>query len=528
MKFLFLFLLPCLVFGGELPKPDATLQIPMRDGTRLAADLYYPPAASKPLPCILMRSPSGRQSPYALMFLPLLEQGYAVVIQETRSSKDKKGKTLPYLSDGWGDQQDGYDTVKYLTNSPYTNGKIGTVGPSAMGITQLLMAPTNPPGLTAQYVSFATSDLFHHCLFEGGELCKDQVESWLTLYAWDPEVYRQVYTQNKYNSYWEHFNVLSQAPKVKTPILHIGGWYDLFLKGALEGYEVLQKEGGEGARGAQKLVVGPWSHLWPHVTTLGEFEYPPEAHAPPYDFSPASWFAKHLKEESTSDFPNVLYYVMGPFDGSSSSGNVWKTASQWPIPSQQTALYLQEAALSYEPSNVESSRSFIYDPENPVPTTGGRNLFLPSGPFDQREIEAREDVLVFTTELLEKDIEITGALKAILFIDTDQEDTSFSVRLTDVYPDGKSLLIADGINRVSESSNRNEIHIDLSSTSIVFAKGHKIRVAVASSNYPKYEKNLNSVKRIFESPAPSIAKNTVLSGPKTPSRIILPVISTNE
>ncbi len=525
----FLLLLFPFFLTAELPKPDATIFIPMRDGSKLATDFYFPCKETQKLPCLLVRSPAGRNNPYALMFVPLLKEGYTIAIQETRSVKDPEGKTLPYSSDGWGEEQDGYDTLHYLEKSPYTNGKIGTIGASAMGITQLLMAPTNPPGLQAQYISFATSDLYNQAMYEGGELCKDQVEKWLALYANHPDVYRTIYTQPQYSPYWDSYNVLTQCSNCKTPAMHVGGWYDVFLRGTLTAYTALQNDGGEGAKGKQKLVIGPWSHLWPYIRTLGEYEYPQAALQPTFNFSPEKWFASHLKGEPL-DLPNVVYYVMGPFDGEASSGNVWKSADQWPIPHKKKALYLsQEKALVGE-NPSKDDLSFNYDPENPIPTTGGRNLFLPAGPIDQRAIESRSDVLVFTTDPLTEDLEITGQIQAFLHAATDAEDTAFSVRLTDVYPDGKSLLVADGITRLSHvipataaKNEPQEVAVDLASTSLVFAKGHRIRVIISSSNYPRFEKNFNSFKRAHENPEHIIAKNTIFTGSDTPSRIVLPV-----
>lgn len=531
MLYFLLILFPFLL-TAELPKPDATIFIPMRDGSKLATDFYFPCKEKGKLPCLLIRSPAGRSNPYALMFVPLLKEGYTIAIQETRSVQDPEGRTLPYSSDGWGEKQDGYDTLKFLEKSPYTNGKIGTIGASAMGITQLLMAPTNPPGLEAQYISFATSDLFNQAMYEGGELCKDQVEKWLALYAKHPDVYRTIYTQPHYSPYWDNYNMLTQVGNCQTPAMHVGGWYDVFLRGTLTAYTKLQNEGGEGAKGQQKLVIGPWSHLWPYIRQLGEYEYPEAALKPPFDFSPEKWFATYLKGEPL-DLPNVVYYVMGPFNGDASSGNVWKSASEWPVPYESKPFYLSTGnALVGEHPVASQDISYNYDPENPVPTAGGRNLFLPAGPIDQKEIEERADVLVFTTDALEEDLEITGNLQAVLFATTDAEDTAFSVRLTDVYPDGRSLLIADGITRFSHAlpagtkaskMTPQEITIDLASTSLVFAKGHKIRVAISSSNYPRFEKNFNSFKRAHENPEPIIAKNTIFTGKDTPSRIVLPV-----
>lgn len=528
--FLWLFSFICLL-ATELP-PSIPLKIPMRDGVSLTADLYLPTGNEKNLPCVLIRSPAGRQNPYALLHLSLLKEGYAVAIQETRSALDLEGKTLPYESDGWGELQDGYDTVSYLSKCPYTNGKIATVGSSALGITQLLLAPTCPKGLKAQYISFATSDLFNHGLYQGGELHKHQVEGWLSLYAKDPSVYKTIYTQPIYNAFWEKFNMLPLAGQCEVPAMHLGGWYDTFLSGTLSAFVAMQNQGGQGAKGHQKLVIGPWIHLWPLVTDFGDFSYPQTASQPPFDFSTARWFKEHFKQDpDLKNWPNVLYYVMGPFDGSTSSGNVWKTAESWPIPTETTFFYLTHSGHLSEKLPTSGKTTFSSDPSNPVPTLGGRNLFLPSGPTDQSLLLERNDVLKFSTDPLLEDLEVTGHLKATLYVNTDKEDTSFALRLVDIYQDGKHILIADGISRLSSSLKLREnkaspiaLDIDLIATSIVFAKGHRIGVLISGSNYPKFEKNFNTLKRAHENPIPEIANNQIFTGSPFASKIELPVV----
>lgn len=519
----------CL-FADELsPIP---LQIPMRDGKILTADLYLPNKDLKNLPCVLIRSPAGKQNPYALIHLPLLKEGYALVIQETRSSADKEGKTLPYESDGWGELQDGVDTLDFLVKSPYTNGQIVTVGASALGITQLLLSPTSPKGLKAQYIAFATSDLFNHGLYQGGDLHKHQVEGWLSLYAKDPSVYKTIYTQPFYNSFWEKFNMLPLAERCTTPTMHLGGWYDTFLKGTLEAFTELQNKGGQGAKNNQRLVIGPWTHLWPLVTDFGDFQYPAAANDPPFDFSPAKWFSRQLGGENSEYWPNVLYFVMGPFDGTASSGNIWKTASSWPIPSDSTSFYLSPDGKLVTDFTQEGKAFFRSDPNDPVPTLGGRNLFLPSGPIDQSPLLKRHDLLIFSSEPLLEDLEVTGNLTATLFVNTDREDSSFALRLIDIYPDGRHILIAEGITRFSSALKKDPLllegatplAIDLLATSFVFAKDHRIGLIVAGSNYPKFEKNFNTLKRAHENPTPEIAKNTVFMGKSFPSHIQLPLV----
>jgi hypothetical protein len=512
-----------------------TLQIPMRDGTELPTDIYLPEENAKNLPCILIRSPAGLKAATALSPTHLTKDGYVIAVQATRSALDLEGKTIPYRTDGWHEQQDGYDTVEWLAKHPYTNGKIGTLGSSALGITQLLMAPANPPSLKCQYIGVAAPSLYHYAIFPNGKLLKHQVESWLGYYAKDPGVCHYVVNQPMYNEFWEEFDSLKVVNRVNTPAIHQGGWYDIFIQGTIDAFVARQEHGGPGANGHQKLLIGPWMHFWPQVTKLGDFSVPEHALKSPIDLSPLSWFNHYLKGDANGieKQPAVTYYVMGPFDGSPSSGNVWRTADSWPIPSEETPFYLTaNGGLVAKNEAVETTATYTHDPAKPVPTMGGLNLFLASGPVDQRPIETRDDVLVFTSEPLSEDLEITGRLKAICYITSDVPDTDIAVRLCDVYPDGKSILIADGIYRTGLTEHDQNVPlkavIDLWSTSLVFAKGHKIRVSLSGSNFPRYELNYHRELGCTDTSTQHIARNHIHFGGNTPTHLVLPVIKKGE
>lgn len=536
--YLFFFTFIFRLIAAEELKPDVTLKIPMRDGVGLPTDLYLPSPDARGLPCILLRSPAGRTG-FFQDFAQLAKAGYVVAIQETRSSIDPEGKTFPFIGDGWGKVEDGYDTVEWLARSPYTNGKIGTWGASALGITQLLMAPTQPPHLKCQYILVAAASIYHHALFPGGQLLKHQVESWLGHYARDSGVQSYVCQRPFYNDFWQQLNSLEHVHRVQVPGMHVGGWYDTFLQGTLASFTARQYQGGEGARGHQKLVIGPWTHFWPMSHHFGDFEMPKAGMNPPLDISPKSWFDFYLKgiSNEVEKLPPVIYYVMGPFDGTSSKGHVWRTSHEWPVPATQTAFYLApNSRLQKTPLTEERLASYRYDPNQPIPTIGGRNLFLESGPKDQRSIENRSDLLVFTSDRLEEDVEVTGPLSAILFFSSDQPDTDIVVRLCDVYPDGRSILISEGGYRLGvmclsneEKSKYNpntilEAKIDLWATSLVFAKGHAIRVSISSSNYPRYEKNMNIGLLEANTGKYQVAHNKFYMGKKHPSRLILPIV----
>lgn len=522
--FIVLFQSFSVVWAEEgFPKPDTTIMLPMRDGTKLPTDLYLPAADDEKFPCLLIRSPTGRNTSSIQASISLAKFGYAIAVQETRSSLDRDGKTLPYYSDGWGEEKDGYDTVEWLANSQFTNGKIGTIGNSALGITQLMLAPSAPPSLKAQYIVVAPASLYHHAIYPGGQVCKNQVEGWLGLHAKDPSVMSFLRNQPTYNSFWMNFDTVPVASSIKVPAIIMGGWYDTFIQGTIDSFLARQNHGGVGAKGRQKLIIGPWFHMWPSTMKLGDFEVPLAGRTPPVDISPKRWFDFYLKgvQNGTDDIPAVMYYVMGPFDGTSSSGNVWRQTDVWPVPAKLTSYYLAASQkLTTEWIGLDKAHTFdyAYNASDPVPTIGGSNLFLESGPKDQSSIEKRADVLVFTSEPLKHDLEVTGKLLAKLYVSSDLSQVDVAVRLTDVYPDGRSILLTDGLRHSSIEANAKpqEIEVDLLSTSVVFAKGHCIRISVSASNYPRFDK-------------PEVADGKIIkcqlhTGGACRSQLLLPVV----
>lgn len=490
-----------------------TVYIPMRDGVELSTQLYVPKNSDELFPCILIRTPGPSKDRKA--YARLAEMGYVIAVQSLRSHHLPDDHPEPYFSDGWGELQDGYDTIEWLGESEYTNGKIGTFGASANGITQLLLAPTRPKHLKCQFIQVATPTLYQHAAYVGGKLCKHQVENWFAKVA--PKAYENILKNTKYSTYWERIDVGKKAEYVQTPAIHIGGWYDIFSQGTIDSFNAWQNQGDLGARGQQKLVMGPWTHWGSNQPKFGEYTFPDAALEFQEQELIKNWFDYHLKDMKTalSDTPAVLYYTMGPLDDSPSKGNKWKSADSWPPPASSTPHYLNKSHSLTTQTPIFSSRkySFQYDPKNPVPTIGGRNLYLESGPFDQSKNELREDVLSFTTSPLEKDTEVTGRILARIYLSSSAKETDLALTLTDVYPDGKSVLISEGIQHVKfDQQEIARVEVDLWSTSLVFAKDHKIRLSIASSNYPHFEIN------------PHSAKNVIHVGSKYPSQIILPIV----
>jgi putative CocE/NonD family hydrolase len=328
-------------------------------------------------------------------------------------------------------------------------------------------------------------------------------------------------------------NPETQASRVRAPGVFLGGWYDIFLQGTINSFLTINEHGGEGARGQCRLVLGPFGH-----GNMTELKYPLNSGKGPACRNDVSWFDYVLKGKN-NDMANekpVHYYVMGDPTDKSAPGNYWRSADHWPPPATATSFYLQpdgKLVADTKPTG-DGSKAYKYDPSKPVPTVGGAELGADIGPKDQRKVESRDDVLVFTTDELKEPIEVTGRITAQLFISSDCPDTDFTVKLTDVYPDERSMLVTDGILRTRfresfqeekflEAGRVYDIPIDLWSTSLIFNKGHKIRVAVSSSNSPRFDPNPNTGHGFRADKETRVATNTVYFSDKYASRIVLPI-----
>jgi putative CocE/NonD family hydrolase len=381
----------------------------------------------------------------------------------------------------------------------------------------------------------ASSDLYSQAAFPGGAFRKSMVEGWLGEHA-TQEVLEDWKAYPTYGERWEQFNSEIRVYGMKYPGFHLGGWYDIFSQGTINAFIERQHNGGPGSAGNQKLVMGPWIHAGFFIRRQGELVYPPRSLYILRYFSDAKVFFDYwLKEidNGLMDRPAVTYYVMGDVDDLRAPGNEWREADDWPVPHINLTLFLSSEGLSTEPGS-DSSHGYSYDPDDPVPTVGGANLVLKAGSMDQRSVEERDDVLVFTTEPLEVPVEVTGRIYVKLYASSSCRDTDFMAKLTDVYPDGRSMLVLDGaVQARYRESNEYEVlmepgtvyefTIDLWSTSIVFNRGHRIRLAITSSNYPRFEKNPNTGAPFAEGNETLVADNIIYIGASHPSGIVLPL-----
>ncbi len=508
-----------------------TYMVPMRDGVKLATTVALP-EGDGPWPAVLTRTPYGRMR-FMKDAPAMVRNGYARVAQDLRGRFESEGTDTVFLSDGWGEQQDGYDTIQWIAEQPWCDGNVGMIGGSAMGITQYLAAGSVPPALKACHATVATASMYHYAAYQGGAFRKALVENWMRGQKFSDEAFEKVVGHPVYDDLWAATDLVARAPQVTVPMVHIGGWYDVFAQGTLDAFDALQHRGGEGAKGNQILMFGPWVH---GTRPGGNLKFPLNALRKPVGRLMVDWFGNLLsgrKPESLSK-PPVHYYVMGACEEPGAPGNEWRNVADWPVPAKQTALYLHESgeASFSAPDSADASKRFEYDPADPVPTVGGCNLTIPSGPADQQVVERRDDVLVFTTAPLEEPLEVTGQIFAKLWVSSDCPDTDFTAKLTDVYPDGRSMLICDGILRMRfrnsfeaeemmEPGEVYEAQVDLWSTSIIFNKGHRIRVAISSSNAPRFDPNPNTGAGFRENDDTRIATNTVYLSKKRPSQVLL-------
>lgn len=563
---------------------ETDIAAPMRDGTQLYADIYRPADATEPLPAILMRTPYDKRisvSSYAPAAW-FAQHGYVVVLQDTRGRWRSEGDFYPFQYE----EQDGYDSVEWVSGLPYVNGKVGMFGISYVGATQLLAAVSRPPHLRCIVPCMTGSDYYKGWTYRGGALLLAFVESWaiqlsqnvahrkkldhlewtlrqdfLQTPAWNrflplkdfpplkkPELtpfFFDWITHFTYDEYWKRWSIERRHHQIAVPAMHIGGWYDVFLDGTLRNFVGIREKGATPeAQQGQKLIVGPWHHtMWGRQ--VREVDFGPEARNW-INQQMIRWFDYWLKgkKNGMEAEPPVTVFVMGE--------NRWKEASDWPLPGTRfTNYYLHsrgyansingEGTLDTMVPTIEPPDVFPYAPTNPTPSLGGRSCcdptLTPMGPADQRPVEQAGTVLVYTSAPLDYPLEITGPVQATLWAATDVVDTDFTVKLLDVHPDGRAINLADGILRARfrdslEAPSLLEPHkiyqftIDLTATSNLFLPGHAIRVEIASSNFPQYDANPNTGHPLGEDGISDMitATQVIYHDALHPSHITLPVI----
>ena len=572
-------------------KVETNVAATMRDGTTLYADVYRPDGPG-PFPTILQRTPYDKTAALASQMLDPMKAakaGFALVIQDTRGRFTSGGEFNCFIDD----INDGYDTVEWAAAQPWSSGRVGMIGASYVGATQWLCAITRPPHLVAIAPNVTASNYHDGWTYQGGAFELGFNASWTLLQltlanfkthsgvrsipqARQAELVKSVDSMTdaflhlplkdlphlnggladyyfdwlahpSFDDYWKKLCIEDQHSNITTPALNIGGWYDIFLGGTIRNYlGMRQNAATEEARNGQKLIIGPWQHSSRGTSMAGShyFGVAADALALGLDEIHLRWFNQWLKGEDTGmlDEPPVRIFVMGD--------DVWRDENKWPLArAQTTSYYLHsggnantlhgDGSLSPEAPSDEAPDVFLYNPANPVPTRGGQlccnPYFASSGAFDQNEIEARSDVLVYSTPTLERDVEVTGPITVTLWAATSATDTDFTAKLVDVCEDGCARNLTDGIIRARYRESMSEpslvepgraycYTIDLWATSNVFKAGHKIRLEVSSSNFPRFDRNTNTGGVIAADTELKPAVQTILHDAAHPSHVSLPIV----
>lgn len=520
----------------------------MRDGVKLAGNVFKP-AGNGPWPVIMTRTPylkDGRIDPekdpkgeknreaLAKQAKRYTDAGYVFVLQDTRG----KGRSGGFYAPFQNDIEDGYDSVEWAGKQPWSNGNVGLSGGSAMGITSNEAAMAAPPHLKAAYVVVAPFDLLQNS-YMGGVLKEKDVIGWQKQQGVSDEVLDEARRRVGDDVFWNRTAMSENRKYIQIPIYNVGGWYDIFNHGNLSNFEYLQNEGAKGARGNQKLMMGPFGH----GALSGGLEYPGQDRLTLGGDQEIRWFDHWLKgvDNGIMAEPPVSYFMMAAAEkGAYSAKNRLVHAANWPPAYREVRFYLtpQKTLQPKAPTAADAKITYVDDPANPVPTVGGANLTFERGPMDQRAIPERQDYLRFTTPVLDRDVVITGPVKVELYGATDAPDTDFVAKLVDVYPDGYEALVLDAPIRARYRDGRmpdqvkmmtpgapEQLVIDLWSTALTFEKGHRIALHVSSTSSPRFEVNPNT----GEAPgghkqAPRTARNSVYMDAAHPSALVLPVV----
>lgn len=549
----------------ELDVPAA-----MRDGTLLRANVFRP-GDEGPWPVLLTRTPYGKEAGDMIGWLDPVRAaraGFIVVLQDTRGRFSSDGEWVPFRFE----REDGHDSVEWAAQLPGSNGRVGMYGPSYVGNTQWMAAIERPRGLAAFAPSLTWSEPLDGLFARGGALELGLASSWTLqtgidevskraaeagadadatveqmideidglvsdgywqLPAAEPAIPRRygipdigAYAMQADPSVPEWCRVAGHHDRIEVPSLHLAAWHDIFLQGSLDNFAAMRARGAEA-----RLVVGPWTHVT-FEDPIGELAFGARASrlgAPSHPEGDTNdlqlaWFRRHLTDapgEPEGEAP-VRIFVMGRDE--------WRDEEGWPLERAREERWFLGAGGSLGREQLRTAMSerteFVYDPEDPAPTIGGHTVMarsLPSGPRDQRRLERRADVCVFTSEALREELEVTGRVRAVLEVESSAPAADWVVRLCDVHPDGRSFNLCDGIARIPAGADRpRRVEVDLWSTCNVFGPGHRLRVHVTASSFPRWDRNLNTGDQ--SSSATLIARQVIHHGSEWASWIELPVV----
>ena len=544
----------------------------MRDGTRLSSDIYRPNADGK-FPVIITRSPymtaEGFQKRFAEEARFFASNGYVFVIQDCRGKNDSEGTFRPFFDD----PNDGFDTLSWCAKQDWSNGELGTIGASYQAWNQWAVATLGHPNLRTMICVVALPDPVLNVPYQNGALVLWMAE-WVAMVHGkrntDPSIYDSMRLYNhlplrtmdeefgRKNShiwqdwinhpsadeYWKRSFYQDKFSKIDVPVLHISGWYDDDLIGTHLNYTGMRKFArSERAKDNQKLIIGPWPHHVNLSRQLGGIDFGQSALIDLRRIE-LDWFDYWLKhiENGVMKQPKVDIFTMGK--------NAWRKGESWPLEGTQYTKYFLHSSGRANTSKGDGELSittadgdepydsYSYDPEDPCPNIFDTSALPAEAPFDQRPIERRDDALVYSTPTLDSNLDVTGPVTVKLFASSSAPDTDFWAQLTDVFPNGYSMHLTEGIIRgryrkslerqeLLESGKIYEFDIDLWIISNLFQRGHRVRLDVSSSSFPKYDRNPNTGNQFGTDATLMVAQQKIHHTTDYPSHICLPIIAGN-
>ena len=546
-------------YDGDFPdtvKAYYHLRVAMRDGVGLATDVYLPSGEGS-YPTLMVRDiysngSSAVRQRYAKF---ATANGYAFVFQSSRGRYDSEGDWYPYFDE----INDGDDTLSWIADQPWSNGKVGMFGTSYLASVQWLAAINGNPALVAIAPAMSPGNYYRDVAYPGGAFSLLSRARWgigltgsrtnmafpvdwiggidhLPLetlaksVGFDVPHFQDWLAHPSYDEYWEPLNLEARATEMSVPALNFGGWYDVFLRSTIGSYKTMTEQAASArARNGQRLIIGPWPHGWNVSQQTGDIDFGEDA---VIDVEPLllEWFDYWMKDGPAPEGAPIRLFIMGE--------NVWRDEQEWPLArTEYRPLYLRaDGLLSPDRPSGNATLNYEYDPRDPVPTLGG-NIMEPTlrGPYDQSALDDREDVLRFVTAPFEEPAEITGPVSAEIYASTDARDTDFMAKLIVVKPGGMAFNLVDGVIRARyregfeeekliEPGQTYKYTIDMWATSYMLSPGDRLRLDVTSSNYPRLARNLNTGAPFAKTTEMKVAQQTIHMSETHPSSIILPFV----
>lgn len=542
-----------LPLQAAAPLRELNAAVPMRDGVRLSANVFRPAAPGR-YPTILLRTPYDKGPDITPNFRSFVDRGYALVVEDVRGRYGSEGNFEPLNQE----IHDGDDTLNWIARQSWSNGNVGMYGGSYLGIAQWKAAMSHNPHLKAIFPYVSGDDDYRDRFYSTGGAMKlghrllwieenlrppdfqaplfssfirmlptrraDEVVTGHSVWLWQAAA-----NHPTYDRFWKNSSVREHLPEIRVPVWSVGGWYDNYVESDLDAFATLSRLG----RPA-RITIGPWPHVF--TTPFANVSFGKDAMVPLRPLQ-LKWFDRWVKGMASGVASNdtahaVRIFVMGV--------NQWRDEDEWPpARSREVKFYLgAQGELSERPGRGGAPDTFVYDPANPAPTVGGAvccdNAVFPWGPLDQREVERRRDVLTYTTSVLGSDVEVTGPIRVVLYASSSAVDTDFTAKLVDVFPGGEARILTDGILRARYRESLEapklmkpgtvyRLTIDAGVTSNVFRAGHRIRVEISSSNFPRFDRNPNTGRPVGDEKELRKALQSVFHEGDRRSYVALPV-----